>query len=81
VARLPPGSRPAGQVIEIGYRDVLGDLKAKLRLNPRVGVHQQLKLPVSKTPGVPLLHTKILSWMNSVITYPDSTKQLASICE
>ena len=72
--QLPEGRRPPARVIETDYRDILGNLKSTLWLDPKRGVHQQLNLPQSEVPGLPLLHTKAMNLVKSAITYPDATK-------
>jgi len=39
--RLPDGPRPAVQIIETDYQDVLGQWKSRFGLDPNRGVHQQ----------------------------------------
>jgi hypothetical protein len=72
--RLPDGPRPPGRIIETGYRDVLGDWKARLGLEATRGFHEQLKLPVSSVPRTKRFHTKAIDWAKSAITYPDPIK-------
>ena len=72
--RLPDGPRPPARVIQTGYRDVLGDWKARLGLNASRGLHEQLKLQVSSIPGTKRLHTRVIDCMEAVIAYPDSKK-------
>lgn len=72
--RTPPGERPAAAVLETDYRDVLGELKARFRLDPNRGLHQQLKLPQAVRPGAPAPHTRVIGCIKSLITYPDPTK-------
>lgn len=71
---LPPGPRPPAQVIETGNQDVLDHWKSKLRLDPAQGLHEQLQLPQSTSPGSHLLHSKTIYWLKSWLTYPDRSK-------
>jgi glycosyltransferase involved in cell wall biosynthesis len=72
--RFPYGPRPPARVIETECRDVLGDWKARFRLDVGRGLHEQLRLPLSCVPRTRLLHTKVIDWVKSVITYPDPMK-------
>src|SRR6266852_2672605 len=58
---LTPGveGRPRNSefVVETGYRDVLADWKARLNLDSRRGVHEQLGLSLSAEPGTNKAHT------------------------
>ena len=62
------------KVIETGYQDVIANWKSRLGLDAKVGVHQQLGLPVSSKPRSSLLHTYALDLAKYVIAYPDETK-------
>ena len=66
--------RESKLVIETGYRDVLKDWKARLRLDRKRGVHEQFGLPLAKKPGSALLHTRVLNFAKYLITYPDPFK-------
>jgi glycosyltransferase involved in cell wall biosynthesis len=70
--RLSGGERRQAGVIETDYRDVLSLLKARLGLDPERGLHQQLKLPQSSTPGARPPHTKVIDGFKSLITYPEA---------
>lgn len=72
--RLPAGSRPPARVIETEYRNVLGDWKARFRLDAGRGLHEQLRLPISRVPRTKLLHTKVIDLVKSIIAYPDPMK-------
>jgi len=71
---LPPGQRPAAQVIETGNQDVLGSWKSRFKLDPAQGLHEQLRLPQSSSPASHLSHSKIIYWLKSWLTYPDRSK-------
>ena len=62
------------EVVETGYRDVLADLKAKLRLDPRRSVHQQFKLSEQSSSAAAPWHSKVLNFAASCIAYPDPYK-------
>jgi glycosyltransferase involved in cell wall biosynthesis len=72
--RLPEGPRPPARVIQTEYRDVLGDWKAKLGLDPIRSLHEQLQLPVSSVPLIKRFHTRGIDWVKSIIAYPDPMK-------
>ena len=72
--KLPAGRRPAAEVIETGYQDVLGSWKARFGMDPTQGLHEQLKLPQSSTPASDLRHSRAVYWLKSWLTYPDRTK-------
>jgi glycosyltransferase involved in cell wall biosynthesis len=67
-------ARESDQIIETGYRDVLGEWKARLGLDRRLGVHQQLGLATAKKPGSRLKHTRLLTFAKYLLTYPDPFK-------
>jgi hypothetical protein len=71
---LPNGPRPLARVIQTGYRDVLGDWKARLGLDASRGLHEQLKLPSSSISGTKRLHSRVIDWAETVIAYPDAQK-------
>ena len=43
--QLPEGPKPAVQILETDYQDVLGEWKSKFGLDPERDIHQQLNLP------------------------------------
>lgn len=71
---LPPGAKPRAQVVETGYQDVLGRWKSLFGLDSDRGLHEQLELPQSLSPGRDLLHSKAIYWLKSWLTYPDLSK-------
>jgi glycosyltransferase involved in cell wall biosynthesis len=71
---LPPGPRPPATIIETGYSNVLDEWKAKIGLDPKSTVHEQLKLSQSANPSSRRLHTTLLEAAKWVIAYPDETK-------
>lgn len=72
--RLPDGPRPAVQIIETDYQDVLGQWKSRFGLDPKRGVHQQFSLPQAKTPNRVLPHTQLMKWLKPLLLFPDITK-------
>src|SRR5437867_1663487 len=72
--RVLKGKRPGARVIETEDRDVLQDFKTKFGLNPRLGLHDQFRLPLSSKPNTKLLHTKAIDWLKRWLEYPDSAK-------
>jgi hypothetical protein len=62
--RLPDGPRPAVQIIETDYQDVLGQWKSRFGLDPNRGVHQQFSLPLAKTGLLPRLIFPTLPFKN-----------------
>lgn len=70
-----PGLRPVGApVIETDCEDVLQSWKVRFGLEGTRSVHDQLRLPMAQERDSSLLHTKILSLMRYLITFPDATK-------
>jgi len=72
--KMPGGERFEGGVIETGNRDVLQDLKARVGLNPRRQLHEQLRLPLATKPNSRFLHTRAIDWLKRWLAYPDFTK-------
>src|SRR6266699_3914074 len=72
--KLPEGQRLPVEIIETGYRDVLQEWKVRFGLDLRRGLHQQLNLPLPSQGDSPRLHTRIISLVKELITYPDPTK-------
>lgn len=66
--------RQSKLVIETEYQDVLEDWKARLRLDRKLGVHEQLGLPLAKKPGSAPPHTRLLNFVKYLLTYPDPCK-------
>src|ERR1700693_2832494 len=66
--------RQSKLVIETEYRDVLEDWKDRLRLDRKLGVHEQFNLPLAKKPGSALPHTRLLNFAKYLLTYPDPYK-------
>ncbi len=62
------------RLIETDYQDVIANWKNRLGLDGKVGVHEQLGLPVSSKPRSNFLHTSVLDLAKNVIAYPDETK-------
>jgi glycosyltransferase involved in cell wall biosynthesis len=73
-ARLPGFERQDPQVIETPCRDVLGEWKARLHLDPHHGLHEQLCLPLATKPNGHRLHTQIINWGKALITFPDAMR-------
>lgn len=74
VPRLSAGNRPQARVIETDYRDVVASFKTKLGFDPSRGLQQQLELKGSSKPGVVLPHGKLITWVRTIVSYPDETK-------
>jgi glycosyltransferase involved in cell wall biosynthesis len=72
--RVSEGKRPGARVIETEDRDVVQDFKARFGLNPRLGLHDQVHLPLSSKPNTKLLHTRFIDWLKGWLEYPDSAK-------
>jgi hypothetical protein len=72
--RVQGAYRQSKLVIETEYQDVLEDWKARLRLDRKLGVHEQFGLPLAKKPGAALPHTRLLSFAKYLLTYPDPCK-------
>ncbi len=72
--RVPGRKGPGACVIETGDRDVVQHFKAKFGLNPRLGVHEQFRLPLATTPNSKLLHTKLIDYLKGLLAYPDTAK-------
>jgi len=72
--KRPEGQRLPVEIIETGYRDVLQEWKFRFGLDHRRGLHQQLNLPLPSKGDSPRLHTRIISLVKELITYPDPTK-------
>ena len=71
----PGGRRGSELVIETGYRDVLSDWKARLKLDRQSSVHEQFGLSTATSkPGALRLHTRALDLARFLITYPDPFK-------
>lgn len=70
-----PSRRPSGtRVIETDCQDVLGRWKVRFGLDPAQGLHEQLKLRQSSSPASHLLHSKLIYWAKSWLSYPDHSK-------
>lgn len=75
LTRKAPGRDPQPKrIIETDSRDILQDWKAKLHLDSKRSVHEQFGLPMAKTPGSLLPHTRVLALLRSILTYPDLFK-------
>jgi glycosyltransferase involved in cell wall biosynthesis len=72
--QLPDGPRPAVNLIETGYQDVLSQWKSRLGFDPQRSVHQQLSLPKAKKPNRVLPHTRVMKWLKPLLLFPDVTK-------
>ncbi len=69
------GTRPSGApVVETEYKDVLQTWKLRLGLEGTRSLHEQLSLSVAEERDSTHLHTRILSLMRYIITFPDATK-------
>jgi len=67
------GKRPEGlKVIETQDRDVLGDLKASFRFDPRKGMHEQLGIEVHKNFDYRTIRSKIIRFFKEVIAFPEN---------
>jgi hypothetical protein len=62
------------RIIETDYRDVISGWKARLGLDHKRSVHEQLRLPISSKPGAGFLHSRALEIGKYVVSYPDATK-------
>lgn len=70
-----PGVRPSGSpVVETDYEDVLQTWKVRFGLEGTRSLHEQMGLPMAQKRDSKLLHTRILSLMRYLVTFPDSTK-------
>jgi glycosyltransferase involved in cell wall biosynthesis len=67
-------SRGDSGIIETGYRSVVETWKARLGLDSKRNVHQQLRLPMSAKPGSRLFHTRLLGLARYFLTYQDEMK-------
>lgn len=73
-APAAPGLQSKARVIETGYRDVFGDLKARFGLDANRGLHEQLGLQISCVPQNRALHTRAIDCVKSAMAYPDPMK-------
>jgi glycosyltransferase involved in cell wall biosynthesis len=70
-----PGVRPTwAPIVETGDEDVLQTWKARFGLEGRRSLHEQFGLPVAQKRDSRLMHTRILSALRYLVTFPDSTK-------
>jgi len=65
------GRQGDNSIIETGYRDVVAEWKARLHLDGRRSVHEQLRLPVASERGSEYPHTWALKLFRYLLTYPD----------
>src|SRR5437867_2204668 len=72
--KLPDVRRPFAQVVQTGYQDVLQQWKARLRLDPSRGLHEQLNLGLASRPNSSPAHTKIIDCVKSWLACPDAMK-------
>jgi glycosyltransferase involved in cell wall biosynthesis len=69
------GPRPPwATVVETGYEDVLRKWKRRAGLDQTRSLHEQFSLPTGQKPNSRPLHTRMLSLLSYLITFPDSTK-------
>jgi len=61
-------------IVETGYRDILEDWKARLHLDRKRGVHEELGLSMPKKPGSVFIHTRALNLAKYFLSYPDPAK-------
>lgn len=73
-ARLPGVERHDEDIIETPCEDVLGEWKARLHLDPHVGLHAQLGLPLATKVNSQRLHTRLISWGKQWIAFPDAMR-------
>ncbi|HEV2117514.1 MAG TPA: glycosyltransferase [Terriglobales bacterium] len=66
--------RPAVEVIETGYEDVLQRWKGRVGMNTQRGLHDQLSLPVAADPGKLHLHSRGIELLRQVLAFPDEHK-------
>lgn len=66
--------RQDARVVETPYRDVLGEWKTRLHLDPVRGLHEQLHLPLSSKSDGRRLHTRVVDWAKALIAFPDPMK-------
>jgi glycosyltransferase involved in cell wall biosynthesis len=69
-----PGVRRGENVVETGYRHVLTDWKARLRLDRKRSLHEQFGLATASRPGSTLIHTRAVNFAKYFLTYPDEFK-------
>ncbi len=67
-------ARESEWIVETDYQDVLSKWKARLHLDSRRSLHEQLGLPLSKQAGGDKPHTLAITVVKNLLTYPDSTK-------
>jgi glycosyltransferase involved in cell wall biosynthesis len=72
--KIQGAERQSKLVVETDYRDVLGDWKARLKLDRERGVHEQFGLPTARKRGSFLPHTRALKFAKYLLTYPDPYK-------
>lgn len=68
------GPRPAAEVIETGYEDVLQRWKERVGMNPQRTLHDQLALPLAEDPGKLHLHSRGIEFLRRVLAFPDEHK-------
>ena len=71
---LPNVQRSDPGIIETDYRDVLQDFKAKLGLNPKATLHDQLGLSLASKRDSKRVHTRTIDWLKRWVAYPDFAK-------
>ncbi|HXY13611.1 MAG TPA: glycosyltransferase [Terriglobales bacterium] len=71
---LPSGQRPPVRIVETGYCDVLDKWRARFRIDPKRGLHQQLHLPLNSKMRSHQPHTAFVWLVRSLLLYPDGIK-------
>jgi glycosyltransferase involved in cell wall biosynthesis len=72
--RIDGACRQSKMLIETGYKDVLQDWKARLRLSRKRTVHEQFGLPSATRPGSVPTPTRVLNFVRYLLSYPDRLK-------
>lgn len=72
--RIEGVDRSAPGFIETEYCDLLDKIRQWLHLDRNRSVHEQLGLPLTSVPRRELLHTRLLSAVKALITYPEQQK-------
>ena len=62
------------KVIETDYKDVIDTIKSKIVSVPKVTLHEQLGIKVSKNFNYPTWKSKIIRFLRQVIAFPDEQK-------
>ncbi len=69
------GKPPEGiKIIETDYKDIIGNIKSNIALDPVKGMHEQLGIKVTKNYQYPTIKSKAIKFMREAITFPDTKK-------